>query len=159
MIHNLKQCQTLIQKAFAAGAKALILPEASDYIASSPSETVALAKPIEESEFVIGVREEARKFRLPVIVGIHEPVTGGGRVRNSCIWIDEGGEIKGRYQKVHLFDVEIEGGPVLRESSVVEKGLSILPPFETPIGRVGMAICFDVKRSPQFLQADFLIAS
>lgn len=50
-----------------------------------------------------------------------------------------------RYQKLHLFDVEIEGGPVLRESNSVEKGMQILPPFETEIGRVGMMICFDLR--------------
>jgi len=65
---------------------------------------------------MIGICEEARKFRLPVSVGIHEPVEGGGRVKNSCVWVDEKGEVKERYQKVHLFDVEIERGPVLRES-------------------------------------------
>jgi predicted amidohydrolase len=43
-----------------------------------------------------------------------------------------------------LFDVDIAGGPVLKESNSVEKGMSILPPFETAVGRVGLTICFDV---------------
>lgn len=79
-------------------------------------------------------------------MGIHEPTEKGEKkVKNTSIWIDQNGEVVQRYQKIHLFDVEIEGGPVLKESQSVEKGSSIVPPFETPIGRVGMTICFDVR--------------
>lgn len=67
------------------------------------------------------------------------------KVKNTSLWIDESGVITQRYQKVHLFDVEIEGGPVLKESNSVEKGMSILPPFATALGRVGLLICFDVS--------------
>ncbi len=49
-------------------------------------------------------------------MGIHEPAQGGEKVKNTSIWIDERGKITQRYQKLHLFDVEIEGGPVLKES-------------------------------------------
>jgi len=61
------------------------------------------------------------------------------------IWIDEKGEITQRYQKLHLFDVEIEGGPVLKESNSVEPGSSILPPFQTSLGLMGLMICFDLR--------------
>lgn len=73
-------------------------------------------------------------------------------MKNTSLWIDETGSIKQRYQKVHLFDVEIDGGPVLKESESVEKGMEILKPFETDIGRVGLMICFDVR----FLILSFL---
>lgn len=145
---NLSQCKTVVQQAIDAGAKvfadpitiylfsvlkkclslmnewmsewqALFLPEASDYIASSPSETISLARPIETNEFVIGLQDEARKFHLPINVGIHEPADGGERVKNTSIWIDENGHIAQRYQKIHLFDVDIKDGPVLKESAYV----------------------------------------
>lgn len=58
------------------------------------------------------------------------------------------GEITHRYQKLHLFDVDIKDGPVLKESHSVEKGTSILAPFETVLGRVGLMICFDVGKKP-----------
>lgn len=61
------------------------------------------------------------------------------------IWIDDKGEITQRYQKLHLFDVEVDGGPVLKESDSVEPGLSILPPFQTSLGLVGLMICFDLR--------------
>lgn len=94
----------------------MFLPEASDYIASSGEETVRLVKPVHESEFVRGLREDARRERLPIHVGVHEPGLDTHRVKNTALWIDEQGEIAHRYQKIHLFDVDIKDGPVLKES-------------------------------------------
>jgi predicted amidohydrolase len=96
--------------------QALFLPEASDYIASSASESLSLALPVTKSPFVLGLQSSARKHKLPINVGIHEPAEGGKRLKNTLVWIDEEGEITQRYQKLHLFDVEIDGGPVLKES-------------------------------------------
>ena len=66
-----------------------------------------------------GMQIEARIANLPINVGIHEPTHDGKKVRNMLIWIDGNGEIVQRYKKLHLFDVEIEGGPVLKESEYV----------------------------------------
>ena len=123
----------------------MFLPEASDYIASSAAETISLVKSVNESEFILGIQEEARRTKLAINVGVHEPANSGQRVKNTLLWIDEDGEIVQRYQKLHLFVVEIEGGPVIRESDSVEPGSSILPPFNTSVGRVGLTICFDVS--------------
>ncbi|MCJ1419767.1 Carbon-nitrogen hydrolase, partial [Xylographa parallela] len=124
---------------------ALFLPEASDYIASSPAETIALVRSTRDSEFVRGLQGEARSANLPINVGIHEPTEDGKKVKNTSIWIDGYGEIVQRYQKLHLFDVDIEGGPSLKESTSVEQGVRILPPFDTAVGRVGLTICFDLR--------------
>lgn len=96
--------------------QALFLPEASDYIGSSPAETISLAQPVEKSEFVLGLQREAQQGKLHINVGIHEPAADG-RVKNTLVWINEKGAITQRYQKVHLFDVDIKGGPVLKESA------------------------------------------
>ncbi|KAI4161140.1 MAG: hypothetical protein L6R39_000100 [Caloplaca ligustica] len=136
MTHNLRQCQLLVEKAVAAGAKALFLPEASDYIAPSAAETISLVQPTSTSPFVLGLRASAREHRLPINVGIHEPAHGGKKVKNTLVWIDERGEISQRYQKLHLFDVEIPGGPILKESDSVEKGMEIVKPFDTPVGNL-----------------------
>ncbi|KAI4103956.1 MAG: hypothetical protein LQ339_004073 [Xanthoria mediterranea] len=148
MAHNLSQCRLLVQKAVAAGAKALFLPEASDYIAPNASETVSSVRPASSSPFVQGLQASAREHKLPINVGIHEPSSpqhGENKVINSLVWINEDGQIEHRYQKLHLFDVDIPGGPTLKESNSVEKGTEILAPFSTAVGNVGLLICFDLR--------------
>ncbi|KAF2089027.1 putative nitrilase [Saccharata proteae CBS 121410] len=145
MAHNLAQCQKVVSKAVSAGAKALFLPEASDYIGSSPDETVSLVRSVQESEFVLGLQKEAKTNGLPIHVGVHEPGDSNKKVKNTLLWIDEKGEIAHRYQKVHLFDMEIENGPVMKESNSVEAGNEVVPPYRSPIGNVGSMICFDLR--------------
>ena len=60
--------------------------------------------------------------------------------------INDQGNIVGKYSKIHLFDVEIpEQNVRLMESSYVEKGKSITNPISTPVGNVGLAICYDMR--------------
>ncbi|KAJ5935400.1 hypothetical protein N7466_004947 [Penicillium verhagenii] len=141
---NLAQCQTLVQKAAAAGAKVLFLPEASDYIASSADESLALARSPEQGNFLSTLQQSAKLAKIHINIGIHE-IASEQRLKNSLVWIDDMGVITQNYHKVHLFDVDIKDGPVLKESASVQPGNQILPPFETPIGRVGLAICFDLR--------------
>ncbi|KAI3319081.1 carbon-nitrogen hydrolase [Xylariaceae sp. AK1471] len=75
MAHNLAQCVKLVGQAANAGAKILFLPEASDYIGTSPQESLSLARPVASSPFVTGLQAAAAKHSVAVHVGIHVPVT------------------------------------------------------------------------------------
>ncbi|KAK0254688.1 Carbon-nitrogen hydrolase [Friedmanniomyces endolithicus] len=147
MAHNLEQCRIVIQKAVAGGAKALFLPEASDYIGGSPTESLSLCKPASQSPFLQGLQQEAKNHGLPISVGVHEPSDNPSskRIKNTLLWINADGEITHRYQKLHLFDLEMENGPNMRESTTIEPGNEILPPFDSPVGRLGAMICFDLR--------------
>ena len=79
-------------------------------------------------------------------VGVHEPSESEKLVKNTLLWIDSNGEIIQRYQKIHLFQINDADGPTLMESSSVQCGMGIVPPFDTPLGRIGMMICFDVGK-------------
>jgi predicted amidohydrolase len=149
LTQNLTQAQILCRKAHEAGAAALFLPEAADYIATSGG--LKLCKPVQTSEFVLGLQASAKRYQLPISVGVHEPADGE-KVKNTLLWINEAGEITQRYQKLHLFDVDIKNGPSLKESNGVERGSTIIDPFSTPLGKLGMQICFDM-RFPEPAQA------
>ncbi|KAK1983565.1 carbon-nitrogen hydrolase [Colletotrichum cereale] len=157
--HNLEQCVRLVAKAAVGGAKVLFLPEASDYIASGPQESLSLAQPQSKSPFVLGLQEAAKTHSLAVSVGIHVPVpeavpaTGAGgatpntsapvsKLLNRSLWINADGTVNqaATYDKLHLFDYG-----ALRESATVQAGPSLTPPFPTPVGRAGSLICFDLR--------------
>jgi len=142
MSHNLSLCQILVKKAVEAGAKALFLPEATDYIASSAAESVSLARSMDTSPFLLGLREAAKESSLAINVGIHVPSPNdpNGKLSNRSCWIASDGSITSYYDKLHLFDYGS-----LKESNSVEAGKSIVPPVETVVGRVGLTICFDLR--------------
>uniref|UniRef100_A0A060TB96 ARAD1B14190p n=1 Tax=Blastobotrys adeninivorans TaxID=409370 RepID=A0A060TB96_BLAAD len=148
LVQNAASVGVLIKRAAAVGARVLFLPEASDYIGSNGQETVSLAREVDQSPFIQGVREHLRALpeanRLEISVGVHEPAAGG-RVKNTLLWLDNQGNVLHRYQKLHLFDVEIANGPILKESQSVEPGSEVLAPFDTAIGKVGAAICYDIR--------------
>ncbi|KAA8566789.1 hypothetical protein MFRU_054g00250 [Monilinia fructicola] len=141
---NLLTSQKLAQAASTQGAKALFLPEATDYITTpgSPPTSLSLALPISTSPFVLGLQSSAREYSIAINVGIHVPNAAGTKVFNRSIWINEHGEIVGSYDKLHLFDYAAAG---LRESDGVEAGAEIVKPIETIVGRVGLLICFDLR--------------
>ncbi|CAK7566593.1 MAG: Carbon-nitrogen hydrolase [Sporothrix epigloea] len=170
--HNLEQCLSLLHRAAAAGAKVLFLPEASDYIATSPEQALALALPVDESPFVLGLQSAAAQHGVAVHVGIHVPVavtaaaagsnpvmptvrsegvtTGLSttsavtKLLNRTIYIDAAGQIApyGNYDKLHLFDYAAAG---LRESAQTQAGTALLPPYTTALGRLGSLTCFDLR--------------
>lgn len=146
MEHNLSQVQILVSKAVAAGAKALFLPEASDWISHSGEETLTLVRSVEDSLYVCGLQKLAKENKLAITAGIHEPgEKGSGKVKNTAIWLSERGEIVERYQKLHMFDMELTNGPHAHEGDIIEEGMEIHPPFRTQVGIVGLLICFDLR--------------
>ena len=77
---------------------------------------MTLVKSVKDSEYVRGLQQLSKKNNLDITAGIHEPgLESSGKIRNTSIWISEGVIIQ-RYTKLHLFDMDIKGGPVSRES-------------------------------------------
>ncbi|KAH8677902.1 carbon-nitrogen hydrolase [Xylariales sp. PMI_506] len=174
MAHNLEQCVKLVAKAAAAGAKVLFLPEASDYIGTSPAESLSLARPVASSPFVLGLQSAAAKHSLAVHVGIHVPVTVKplstttlSPVLSSVPTTSESGadaaaENGGIVTKLYNRTIWInEDGTInekgnynklhlfdfaaLRESATTQAGTSFTAPFPSALGRIGSLICFDLR--------------
>ena len=140
---NLEHCIRIISGAASAGARVCCLPEAADFISKDAAESHRLAASQECADFVVGVRQAARDHKCHVNVGVHE--AGKDRLANVSLWIDDTGAITQRYQKLHLFDADLKNGITIKESASTEPGNEIVPPFDTPCGKVGMAICFDLR--------------
>lgn len=94
--------------------------------------------------FLEAVTRMSQVHNIAINIGIHEPGASSQKLRNTSLWLEDG-QVKQRYRKLHLFDVDIKDGPVLKESENVEKGQEIVPPFDTQVGKVGLTICFDLR--------------
>lgn len=70
---NLVTCQKVIQEAAKAGAKLICLPEASDFLGTTGDETSKLAASKEVQDFIKGIQDSARLFRVWISIGVHEP--------------------------------------------------------------------------------------
>lgn len=152
---NLSICQKLINKSKKLGASMTFLPECFDFVGSSSSASWELSSTMEKSEFLSAIRSTAKANGIWVSLGgMHRrPSPSAGnedaplrKVFNSHIIIDCSGEIRSIYDKLHLFSVNIEGGPRLDENSFSIPGSRLTPPLaNTPAGVLGLQICYDLR--------------
>lgn len=148
---NIKLITKLIQNAITQNAKIIFFPEAADYIAPNAQVSKSLASSYNDSPLIQSIANLLKDNHqngnsIDVVIGIHEPSNDAlNRTKNTCLYINSNGTLLQRYQKLHLFDVNIKNGPILQESKSVEPGNSIIPPFPTPAGLLGLAICYDLR--------------
>jgi len=145
VLKNLDTCRSLIRDAASRGVKMLFLPEASDFIAEDRSQTLTLTEPIERGVFISGIQEEAARCHIWISVGIHEPAKSPSYVYNTNLVVDGQGQMIARYRKLHLFDVDIKDGPNMLESATTTPGDKITSPIATPIGKLGLCVCYDLR--------------
>ena len=149
---NLQEAEKLIAEAVTAGAKLVALPE--NFALMGNHETDKLkAKEVDGSgpiqDFLATV---AKKYGVWVVGGTIPMATDvSNKVRAACLIYNDQGERVGRYDKVHLFDVNVPGTQeVYRESDSIEPGTEPQV-FDTPFGRLGVAVCYDL-RFPEFFR-------
>jgi predicted amidohydrolase len=144
---NLVRCTELTAQAAADGAQLVVLPECFSFLGRSEGEKLAIAEELDgKGPVMTALRELATRHGIWVIGGgTPERVDGDARRSfNTAVAIDPRGELVGRYRKIHLFDVDIPGGAVLRESDTTAAGdeLVVLDIAGAP---VGISICYDVR--------------
>lgn len=152
VVPNLAAAETLIAAAAAAGAGLVVLPENFALMARSDAERLSAAEddgrgPIQD--FLAAI---ARRHRL-WLVGGTLPVKAQQpkRVRAACLLYDDRGRHVARYDKMHLFDVTLSNGEQYRESAVFEPGAEVVV-ADTPFGKLGLAVCYDL-RFPELFRA------
>jgi len=151
--HNLSRAAVLVSQASARGADMVFLPEACDYIGESRDQTLALAQPI-TGDTVGQFKKMAVQHGVWLSLGGVHTITEGEKEKtsNTHIIINKEGEMMQTYNKAHLFDVNITGGAIMSESAYVTPGSSLPSPVPSPLGRVGLGICYDL-RFPEISQA------
>ena len=140
---NLETAVRLVGEAADLGAKLVALPENFAYM--GPEEgRLAGAEPI-EGPTIGALRDVAKRRGLFVLAGsIAEKVDAPGKTANTSVLIADDGAIVAAYRKIHLFDVNIPDGARYAESEVVVPGdKAVVAP--TPLGRIGLTVCYDLR--------------
>jgi predicted amidohydrolase len=142
---NLRDAARLLEHAARAGARLAVLPENFSCMPSAESDRLALAEGDNSGPLQDFLARQAREHRL-WIVGGTIPIKGRtpGKVRAACLLFDDRGARAARYDKIHLFDVELPNGEVYQESRAFESGDEIVV-ADTPFGRLGLAVCYDLR--------------
>ena len=140
---NLASATSLVRDAAGLGVRMLFLPEMWPFIGSDAAK-VAGAQEL-DGPIVTRMRELARELRIWLQPGTFaERSPEEGRVYNTATVIRSDGELEAVYRKIHLFDIDLPGGAVLMESETVVAGDRAVV-AETPFGRLGLTICYDLR--------------
>ena len=140
---NLATAIRLLNEAADLGARLIGLPENFAFMGRD-EERIAAAEPL-EGPTLGAIREVAKARRVWVVAGsVAEKVDQPGKTANTSALIADDGSIAAAYRKIHLFDVNIPDGARYAESETVAPGDKVvLAP--TPLGRIGLTICYDLR--------------
>ena len=134
-----------VEQAAAAGAAMLFTPEMSGLLDSDRVRAGALVRSEGEDQVLSAVRSAAKANGIWVHLGSIALREGGGKLVNRGFVIDASGEIAARYDKIHLFDVDLPTGESWRESAVYQAGDAAVVVRDTPVGTLGLTICYDLR--------------
>jgi len=146
---NLKRAAEIVEEAAGGGAKVVCLPE----IWNSPYDMKLIGAYAEDADgpstaLMSGL---AKRLGIYLIGGSIPEKSGEAKVYNASFVFDPEGALIAKHRKVHLFDIDIERGIRFKESDFFDAGESITI-FDTEYGKMGLAICFDV-RFPEMFKA------
>ncbi|MDI6907791.1 MAG: carbon-nitrogen hydrolase family protein [Thermoanaerobacterales bacterium] len=151
---NLACAREMLREAAGSGCRLAVLPE----MFNCPYDHAffaAFAEEYPQGETTSFLSTAARDTGMTVVGG-SIPEKDGERLYNTCYVYGPDGRLLGRHRKLHLFDVELEG-MTFRESDTFSPGTET-GVFDTPVGRLGVAVCFDV-RFPEFLLTQTLMGA
>ena len=135
-----------IRQAKAGGAAMLFTPEMSGLLDQDRARAAAHLRAEEDDIVLAAVREAARDAEIWVHLGSLALKGGeGGRLVNRGFVIDAAGAVRARYEKIHLFDVDLATGESWRESASYAPGERAVVASETPLGSLGLSICYDLR--------------
>ena len=146
---NLDSARCAVREAAEGGAEFIALPENFAFLRREGN-PIPCAQSL-DGEIVETVCELARQHRVPILAGTFaEAIEGSQRVYNTSALISETGRIAAVYRKIHLFDVDlVDKQESYRESRSMYPGDELVT-VDTPCGRIGLTICYDVRFPEMF---------
>jgi predicted amidohydrolase len=150
---NLAQVRTMIADAVAQGAQFVLTPEVTNCVSSSRSHQQSVLRLEEDDETLPALQATAREAGIWLLIGSLALKThdADGRFANRSFLISPQGEITARYDKIHMFDVQVSDTETYRESAGYRPGdRAVLA--ETDFAPVGLTICYDIRFPHLFRQ-------
>ncbi len=141
---NLSQAEELIDLAVRQGADLIGLPENFSFLGEE-SEKLAQATHIAEASEKF-LKTMAQRFQVSILGGGFPVPVENGKVYNTALLVGPNGDELVRYEKVHLFDVNVPDGNTYQESVTVLAGLKMPPVYPSKdLGNIGLSVCYDVR--------------
>ncbi|KMT17570.1 hypothetical protein BVRB_2g036690 [Beta vulgaris subsp. vulgaris] len=141
---NFATCSRLVKEAAAAGAKLLCFPESFSYMGANLGDSVKIGERL-DGPIMQGYCSLARESQIWLSLGgFQEKGSDDSHLCNTHVIVDDTGKIRSKYRKIHLFDVDVPGGMVYKESSFTEAGNEVVA-VDSPCGRLGLTVCYDLR--------------
>lgn len=141
---NLQELPLLFSKAEQGGAKLIVLPENFAFMGQKETDKLTVAEHHGHGMIQDTIRQLATRYGLWVIAGTIPLKSKRDRVNASCLVYDDKGVEVGRYDKIHLFDARVSEHEAHQESLTIERGDRLVV-VDTPVGRVGLSVCYDLR--------------
>ncbi|MBF2045922.1 MAG: carbon-nitrogen hydrolase family protein [Leptolyngbya sp. IPPAS B-1204] len=141
---NLAQAEDLIDLAVRQGAELVCLPENFSFLGDEAAK-IAEAETIAQSSEKF-LKTMAQRYQITLLGGGFPVPTTAGKVHNTALLVGANGEELARYEKVHLFDVNLPDGNTYQESQTVLAGTNLPPVHPSKeLGHLGLSVCYDVR--------------
>jgi len=148
---NLSEAERLIEIAAARGAKLVALPEYFAIMGLKDTDKVAVREKEGSGPIQRFLSKMAKKHRIWLVGGsVPLETSSPKKIYNSCLVYDPSGKLAARYDKIHLFGLDL-GNEHYREETTIEPGEGVVV-LETPLGTIGLSVCYDL-RFPELYRA------
>lgn len=148
---NLSEARRLISKAVEQGARLVVLPEFFAIMGMTDQDKLAVREQLGLGPIQDFLSETARQHKIWLVGGsIPLVAEASDKVMNCCLVYDEQGIRVARYDKIHLFNLEL-GNESYHEANTIEPGNQVVV-VDSPFGRIGLAVCYDL-RFPELFRA------
>lgn len=144
-VENARVLVGAVKAAADGGAAILFTPEMSGLLDSNRERADKFVQSESADEVLEAVRQAANAHRIWVQLGSLALRGSADKFVNRSFVIDDQGQIRARYDKIHLFDVELPTGESWRESAMYEAGREPVLVHDTPVGTIGLTICYDLR--------------